>query len=176
MIVMKSRKSVNCDVLNFLIDLRRNTMIKILLATMISISSIGFTNEASEEWNDELREAIQANENQVVDHYDEDKIYVKPEKIHPTPQGVYLNLNEDEYIFVPSLRSDNQGCYVQVFNFNPLPSCPGCGTTYLYGDCGKQSCPKYQKRHQNIENHKKEQQKKKDDYKKSKKEHKNKKK
>ena len=49
-------------------------MIKILLATMISLSSIGFTHEASEEWNDELREAIQANENEVVDHYNEDKI------------------------------------------------------------------------------------------------------
>ena len=59
-------------------------MIKILLATMISISSIGFTNEAMEDWDDELLGSILANENEVVDHYDEDKIYVKPNKIHPT--------------------------------------------------------------------------------------------
>ena len=101
---------------------------------MISLSSIGFTHEASEEWNDELREAIQANENEVVDHYDDDKIYLNPDKIHPTPQGVYLNLNDQEFIFVPTLSSDATGCYVNVnlaWDPDPRSVCPGCGTQIL---------------------------------------------
>lgn len=89
-------------------------MLKTLLSAMISFSSIGFTREATEDWNEQLREAIEANENKVVDHYDEDKIYLNPDKIHPTPQGIYLNLNDQEFIFVPALSSDARGCYVQV--------------------------------------------------------------
>jgi hypothetical protein len=130
-------------------------MLKILLTIMISISSIGFADDASEEWNNELQEAIQANET-VVDHYDEDKIYLNPDKLHPTPQGVYLNLNDQEFIFVPMLISDAQGCYVNAniaWDPDPRSVCPGCGTRYIYGDCGNSSCSEYQRRHQNKEDY-----------------------
>jgi hypothetical protein len=148
-------------------------MLKTILAIMISLSSIGFTHEASEDWNNELSKAIQANENAVVDHYDEDKIYLNPDKIHPTPQGIYLNLNDQEFIFVPTLSSDAQGSYVNAnlaWDPDPRSVCPGCNRRYIYPDCGNPNCEEYKRRHQNTENHKREQERKKDDYKRSKKE------
>ena len=68
---------------------------------MILFSSTCFAHNATQEaWDDELLKSILANENECVHHYDEEKIYLNPDKIHPTSQGVYLNLNENEFIFL----------------------------------------------------------------------------
>src|SRR5262249_49362935 len=119
----------------------------------IFISSICFADEANKDWNDELREAIQANENEVVEHYEEDKIYINPEKIHPTPQGVYLNLNDQEFIFVPTLNSDNQGCYIKCLEV--LNTCPGCGNKYFLR-CDNPNCRLMQDREKRREDNKRE--------------------
>lgn len=147
-------------------------MRKILSAAMLLLSSTCFAHNANQEaWDDELLTSILANENECVLHYEDQKIYLNPDKIHPTSQGVYLNLNENEFIFVPILNSDNQGCYVECvnWNFDPRNTCPGCGKKFYTGGCRNQSCPEYQRQQGAKENHKREQQQKKDDYKKHKK-------
>jgi len=142
-------------------------MLKILLITMISLSTIGFADEASEQWNDALREIIQANENEVVDHYNEDKIYVKPEKIYPTSRGIYLNLTEQEFIFIPNLSSDDKGCYVECgLRAKTTRTCPGCEREYFYGGCKNAECLEFQRQKNYAENLEKEKQRGRDEYKK----------
>ncbi len=42
---------------------------------------------------------------------------------------MYLNLNDAEYVHLPMLNSDSDGCYlscIEIFN-----KCPGCGQRYF---------------------------------------------
>ena len=67
---------------------------KVFLFIMV-ISSC-FANESIDNWNDEVINQICANENACVEAYADEKIYLNPDRIFPTKNGLFLNLNDSE--------------------------------------------------------------------------------
>lgn len=107
-----------------------------LIAVLMSGSS--FAHETNKFIDKELMDKIEANKNTCVYGYFEDKLYLNPDRIFPTEQGIYLNLNDEDYVLLPTLNSDNSGCYlpcVQILN-----TCPGCGYEYFVS-CTRPDCP-----------------------------------
>ena len=133
--------------------------IHILLALC---SSVLFAQEP----NDALISEIMANENVCVRAYVEDKIYLDSERIVLTKEGLFLNLTNRHYIPLPTLYSDQGGCYV-LSAPSGLSDCPHCGERY-FGLCTNRDC----QGKANIKKHEEEQKRKKDEYKRKKQEEK----
>ena len=115
---------------------------KVLTLIAILASSICFAYGPNNPIHNEILDKIEANKNICVYGYSEDRIYLNPNRIFPTEQGVYLNLNDVDYVLLPTLNSDSNGCYlpcVQIFNI-----CPGCGYEYFIS-CTRPDCPLVQK-------------------------------
>lgn len=110
------------------------------IPTLIAIlaSSIGFAQDATDVLDDGIIDQIVANKNTCAVGCSENKIYLNPSRIFPTEQGLYLDLNDADYVLLPTLNSDSNGCYVpciDVFN-----KCPGCGRRYFVS-CDWPDCP-----------------------------------
>lgn len=113
-------------------------MKKILSLIVALTSNLCFAYESNNFFDNEVMDKIEANKNTCVYGYTENKVYLKPDRIFPTEQGVYLNLNDVDYVLLPTLNSDSNGCYVPCVNiFN---KCPGCGNEYFIR-CTRSDCP-----------------------------------
>ena len=108
--------------------------------------------------NDALISEIIANENVCVRAYVDDKIYLDAEKIMLTQEGLFLSLDNRNSLHLPTLHSDQNGCYVQLAP-SGLNRCSGCDQPYL-GWCKNPACS----RSANIKKHEEEQKRKKDEY------------
>lgn len=117
-------------------------MSTILTLIAILASSIGFAQDAVDALNDGAIDEIVSNKNTCVVAFSEDRIYLDPSRIFPTGQGLYLNLNDSDYILLPTLNSDSNGCYVPVFygERSILNKCSGCGEQYFL-TCKNKKCP-----------------------------------
>lgn len=102
-------------------------LLRILSILNLFVCSTCFSHESTET-DDTLLNKILANQSKCVVSVIDNKIYVNPERIFPTEQGIFLNVNEGEYITIPILYSDAQGCYVQqIFDRSVTKACPFCG-------------------------------------------------
>ncbi len=111
---------------------------KTLTLIAILASSIGFAQDAIDPIDNQIIDEIVANKNTCVVGYSEDRIYLNPNRIFPTEQGLYLNLNDADYVLLPTLNSDESGCYVPCINiFN---KCPACKQEYFIV-CRNPDCP-----------------------------------
>ena len=116
---------------------------KILTVIAILASSTCLAYEVNNSIDNELMDKIEANKNICVAGRSEDRVYLNPSRIFPTEQGVYLNLNDVDYVLLPTLNSDSSGCYlpcVQIFNI-----CSGCGNEYFIS-CTRPDCPLVQRK------------------------------
>lgn len=127
----------------------------ILSIVTVLISSTCFAHNANEDWTDELISAIAANESTCVHHYENEKTYINPERIYPTAQGNYLNLNDNEFILLPYLNSDSHGCYLKNRHPEVLNYCPDCGRKYFVS-CDNPDCPSKQRKEERKEREKRE--------------------
>lgn len=118
-------------------------MTKILAVIAVFVSTLCVASEADNLTYNEILHKIEANKNTCVSARSEDRIYLNPKRIFPTEQGIYLNLNDVDYVHLPMLNSDSNGCYVpcvQIFN-----TCPGCGYEYFVR-CTRPDCPLVQQK------------------------------
>lgn len=109
----------------------------------ILISSICFAQEEVDNLDVGIIDAIIANRNTCVVGNSEDKIYLDPNRIFPSEQGLYLQLNNNnEFILLPNLNSDGNGCFVLAADRHPeiFNTCPGCGRKYFVS-CNWPDCP-----------------------------------
>lgn len=116
---------------------------KILTFIAILASSTCLAHEVNNSIDNVLMDKIEANKNICVADYSEDRVYLNPNRIFPTEQGMYLNLNDVDYVLLPTLNSDSNGCYlpcVQILNI-----CPGCGNEYFIS-CSRSDCPLVQRK------------------------------
>jgi len=69
------------------------------------------------------------NREYCVDKITDDKIYVKAENVFVTNEGIFVDVNGEDYLPIPMLHSDAFGCF--------LPFQPSSGTQYLVsmGNC-----------------------------------------
>lgn len=116
---------------------------KMLTLIAVLASSIGFAQDAKE--NPIINEIL-ANEENCVVGCSEDRIYLNPSRIHLTEQGLYLNLNDADYVLLPTLNSDNNGCYVSDNRVQAKKwQCPYCHYWWDYGKkCTNPDCPTMQ--------------------------------
>lgn len=132
---------------------------KTLALIAILASSIGFAQDAIDPIDDQIINEIVTNKNTCVVGCTEDRIYLNPDRLFPTEQGLYLNLNDADYVLLPTLNSDESGCYVPCINiFN---KCPGCKQEYFIV-CKNPDCPlvKQAQEREKEKDRKKEEQKK----------------
>jgi hypothetical protein len=134
---------------------------RILTLIAILASSIGFAQEANDTIDSQIIDEIVANKSTCVVGCSEDRIYLNPNRIFPTEHGLYLNLNDSDFVLLPTLNSDSQGCFVPIIQV--LPICPGCQKEYFLS-CNRPECPLFQRNQERAkekERNKEEQRKKK---------------
>ncbi|GEM_PF-3554452 len=113
--------------------------------TAILASSIGFAHDATEAANSQVIDEILANTKTCMVGCSEDKIYLNANRLIPTEQGLYLNLNDVDYVLLPTLNSDSNGCYVSCGSrVQPkMWQCPYCHLWWELGEkCQNKECPK----------------------------------
>jgi len=104
-------------------------------------SSVGFAQAATE---NQVIDKILANEKTCVIGSFEDRIYLNTNRLLPTDQGLYLNLNDADYILLSTLNSDSNGCYVPCGSrVQPRRwQCPYCHLWWELGEeCTNKECP-----------------------------------
>ena len=83
---------------------------------------------------------IKQNEQYCVKKYEQEKIFLNPENISITNEGLILRVNSYESIPIPFLQSNNEGCFISI-KIEPkmniikerLPwSCDRCGYQWNY--------------------------------------------
>lgn len=144
-------------------------MKRFFVSIMMLFFSYGSLNAFPDEPDDALIAEIVANDYSCVLGYSEERIYLNPEKIIPSNQGLFLNLKDQEYVVLPMLYSDEYGCYITP-TIKVKPDCPDCKKPYLV-KCRNDECPGKQK----IKDFNDDKKKKKEDYKQKQKEEKAKK-
>lgn len=131
MTVKKSRKKFNIETFS-LFNLRRDDMFKkFIFSFTVLATSFCFAHDSSFDLDDNTVMKIVANEKDCVQEYVDKKIYLKPGKILPTEYGLYLNLNDKDYLPLSALASDIHGCYVSARG-DPIgfAKCSECGQIY----------------------------------------------
>lgn len=123
-------------------------LLRILSIICLFFCTVCFSNESSE-IDDPLLSEILATQDESIVNVIDNKIYVNPDKIFPTPQGLFLKIDEskNQYIAIPTLHSDAQGCYVeQVFSRKVTSPCPHCGWERISWaiKCRNPNCPSNQ--------------------------------
>lgn len=111
--------------------------------SLIGLSFSGSNLTASEySSHDALIIAIVANADDCVMGYIDEKIYLNAEKIIPTGEGLFLDLNGLDFMALPSLYSDQGGCYI-AGGYDPRvkTTCPECGKKYTFY-CQTEGCPR----------------------------------
>jgi hypothetical protein len=114
----------------------------LILTIFLALSQVVIANTVSEE----ILEKIISNESYCVQKYDydHDRIYLSSENLYPTSNGIFLDLNGNEYIHLPLLQSDNSGCWIRAEKIKILNDCPFCGRPYFI-KCKNPSCPSNKK-------------------------------
>lgn len=124
-----------------------------------------FIKITAHEINDALLEEIAAIDQDCIRGCIDNKVYLNPEKIIPSDQGLFLNVQNEHYLHLPMIYSDEYGCYITpMLSLRPSRDCPNCGQSYI-GRCRNPDCPGNAKIKQAADDKKK----KKEDYNKAKK-------
>jgi len=58
---------------------------------------------------------------------DKGKIYLKPDRIVPNDEGLWLIADDSSLILLPHVFSDQYGCYLQIASRDSLLACFNCG-------------------------------------------------
>lgn len=85
------------------------------------------------------------NESYCVNRIEGSKIYIHSENIIPTEQGVLINLNGHDQVYVPLLGSDLGGCFVDTRPMwsEIIPRCSSCKKPVYDGVCRNPACDRY---------------------------------
>jgi len=116
-------------------------LIRAFSAFFLFCCTLCFASEPLET-HDALLTEIVSNNCECVVNVTDDKVYVNPERIYPTSQGLFLCVGTDEYVPLPLLLSDDQGCYIQTGWIKVTSPCKFCGWERVSGGwkCPNQNC------------------------------------
>ena len=114
----------------------------LLITVFISLTQAATSHEITED----VFEKIILNEAHCVIGYDNDKVYLSPENIHPTEGGLFLDIGNNEYVHLIRLQSDSKGCWIPKVckDISIYKPCPSCGQPYLIR-CNNPECPSNKK-------------------------------
>ncbi len=144
---------------------------RIFSCVMLFICTMTFVKIDANECHDALLDEIIAIDATCILGRIGEKVYLNPEKIIPSDQGLFLNLQNENYLPLQMIYSDENGCYITpMLSMKTTNTCPNCGQEYT-ARCRNPDCSGNKK----IEQAEEDKKKKKEDAKKSKQEEKNKK-
>ena len=97
---------------------------------------------------DHLMQKIKQNSHYCVHRFEEDKIFINPQNILLSEEGLFLDLNGHEYCALPFLQSNANGCFLSI---SPMLGCqrkkeskgpcPNCNeSTASDGKCWNSEC------------------------------------
>ena len=103
---------------------------------LLPIVTICYADNFSSDYIECVKNVLE-NEYHCVHKIDNDKIYINPENIFPTTQGVFINLNGYDHILAPQISSDLAGCFIESMGVTvdemqisdgvmPMLPCPYC--------------------------------------------------
>lgn len=115
----------------------------VLIVTSITLGAEQVSTQATE---DHLIHKIITNHTSCVHAFDKDKIFIRPENIISTTEGLFLRLNESEYFPLPLLQFNRNGHFLQGSLMKEMDlaatkkqtkgPCPNCDVdTDKYGVC-----------------------------------------
>lgn len=112
----------------------------------ILVTALGFNTcfaQTAIDFNsdDEALEVILANRSCVA-AIEEEKVYLKTDRIYPTNEGLFIDLNGQDSVLLNTLNSDCNGCYVAASEtlIDVHKQCPDCGARYIV-TCPNKNCP-----------------------------------
>jgi hypothetical protein len=95
------------------------------------------------------------NHQYCVSAFEGDRIFIRPENIVPTNQGLFVNLNGSEFCPLPLLQFNKNGHFIEGSFLQEIElvaakkeatkgPCPNCGVnTGKYGHCKNEACEFY---------------------------------
>ena len=103
---------------------------KFFIPALLSFFTFNQCIQAESNYGTLINQII-ANEYFCVQEYEEEKIYLRAENIYPTENGLLLKVNDQDYICLLLLQSDNTGCYVPLGRMKVLNTCRFCKKEYF---------------------------------------------
>lgn len=133
-------------------------ILKFIISFFIICKSICFAQE-SDFFENQFFLKLLENESDYIKFISGTHCYLQEKHLVPTDRGLLLILDDDNFIFIPKLMSDEAGCYIELASDNSFlfqndisrgnvqifNNCPGCGQQYFIR-CKNPDCPIYQKR------------------------------
>ncbi len=114
---------------------------RFLFCAILLVCSSILINVTANEHQNTLVEAIIAMDKDCILGCVEDRVYLNPEKIIPSDRGLFLDVQNENYVPLPMIFSDESGCYIRpVFDTSIYNKCPGCGESYFI-TCKNSDCP-----------------------------------
>lgn len=124
----KTKISIGCRMIFRSLNLRGVVKFFTLILCIVSaVFGVG-TDE-------EIVSRIVSEQADSIAFVDSEKVFLKPEHIRVSPQGLFL-VSDDSCIPLQSLLSESRGCYLQTFAASTLASI-GWFEKCPYPDCGK---------------------------------------
>ena len=120
-------------------------MIKMFSSLLLILSISCFAKGASIDKN--------SLNNEIYSNYDHDeaktengKTYFNPDRLITTEHGIFFQLKSNDYIALPYLLSDSQGCYILSHSSKVTKKCPYCEWERVSGafKCRNPNCPSNQ--------------------------------
>ena len=111
---------------------------RLFFCFILAVCSTAFSKVAADQYNHALMEEIVAIDETCIQGCVGDKIYLNPDKIIPTDQGLFLNLGDENHLLLPMIYSDASGCYITPV-LSILPKCPFCKEPYFL-KCKNKKC------------------------------------
>lgn len=130
----------------------KNQFFSLLLSSFSKTVCFLHAETTLETTKDHLIHKVIQNQNFCVSAFNGDKIFIRPENIVSTTQGLFIKLNGDEYYPMPLLQFNRNGHFMQGSFTQGIElaaarkeetkgPCPECGiNTNKYGICKNNLC------------------------------------
>lgn len=104
--------------------------------------------------NDDYVECVKSvleNNYYCVQKIENDKIYINSEKIVPTTQGIFIDLNGYEHVFAPQISSDSSGSFIESMGLtsNKIEASNALLPMVICPHCKKHYHPQFRRQHMN---------------------------
>lgn len=88
--------------------------LSLFILPMIASTSFTFGESIDTQTESELLNLILDNKEYCTQVIEEEKIYLKPDQIFPTEDGIFLRINQFDLVKISPVFSDELGCYIEI--------------------------------------------------------------